>query len=251
MSYVKTPEQLAHIRVSCEIASQVLREVIAAVKPGMTTGDLDALANSLARARGTEPSFTGYLGYPSSLCVSVNDEVVHGLPGDRVLREGDVVGLDYGVKYRGYFSDLARTITVGPPAAAPADAQKLIDVTATALDRGIAQVKPGNHVGDVGRAVQSYVESHGFSVVRDLVGHGVGTAVHEPPAIPNYGRAGSGVQFVPGMVVAIEPMVNVGEAAVRLLDDGWTFKTRDGSLSAHFEDTILVTERGHEVLTRR
>lgn len=248
MSYVKTPEQLAHIRVSCEIASQVLREVMAAVKPGISTADLDALANSLARARGTEPSFTGYLGYPSSICISVNDEVVHGLPGARKLVEGDVVGLDFGVKYRGYFSDLARTITVGP---GTDEARKLIEVTSKSLDLGIAQIKPGATTGDVGHAVQSYVEEQGFSVVRDLVGHGVGTAVHEPPAIPNYGRAGSGTQFVPGMVVAIEPMVNVGKPAVKLLDDGWTFKTKDGSLSAHFEDTVLVTERGHEILTRR
>jgi len=248
MSYVKTPEQLAHIRVSCEIAAQVLREVIAAVKPGISTADLDALANSLARARGTEPSFTGYLGYPSSICISVNDEVVHGLPGARKLVEGDVVGLDFGVKYRGYFSDLARTVTVGP---ASAEARKLIDVTSKSLDLGIAQIKPGATTGDVGHAVQSYVEEQGFSVVRDLVGHGVGTAVHEPPAIPNYGRAGSGTQFVPGMVVAIEPMVNAGKPAVKIMDDGWTFKTRDGSLSAHFEDTVLVTERGHEILTRR
>lgn len=248
MSYVKTPEQLAHIRVSCEIAGQVLREVMAAVKPGISTADLDALANSLARSRGTEPSFTGYLGYPSSICISVNDEVVHGLPGARKLVEGDVVGLDFGVKYRGYFSDLARTVTVGP---ATGEARKLIDVTSKSLDLGIAQIKPGATTGDVGHAVQTYVEEQGFSVVRDLVGHGVGTAVHEPPAIPNYGRAGSGTQFVPGMVVAIEPMVNVGKSAVKLLDDGWTFKTKDGSLSAHFEDTVLVTERGHEILTRR
>lgn len=249
MSYVKTTEQLAHIRVSCEIASQVLREVVAQVRAGMTTEDVDALAASLARARGTEPSFTGYLGYPSAICVSINDEVVHGLPSrQRKLKDGDIVGLDFGVKYRGYFSDLARTITIGTVSD---EARRLIEVTSRALDRGIAQIKPGNHVGDVGHAVQSYVEGEGFSVVRDLVGHGVGTAVHEPPAIPNYGRAGSGVQFVPGMVVAIEPMVNAGAAAVKLLDDGWTFKTRDGSLSAHFEDTILVTERGHEILTRR
>lgn len=248
MSYVKTPEQIAHIRVSCEIASQVLREVIAAVKPGITTKDLDALAASLAKARGTEPSFTGYLDYPAAICVSVNDEVVHGIPGARVLKLGDIVGLDFGVKYRGYFSDLARTVTVGEVSD---DAKRLIDVTSKALDRGIAAIKPGAMTGDVGQAVQSYVEEQGYSVVRDLVGHGVGTAVHEPPAIPNYGKAGSGTQFVPGMVVAIEPMVNIGRAAVRLLDDGWTFKTKDGSLSAHFEDTVLVTERGHEILTRR
>lgn len=248
MSYVKTPEQVAHIRVSCEIASQVLREVVAAVKPGITTQDLDALAASLARARGTEPSFTGYLDYPSALCVSVNDEVVHGLPGSRVLKEGDIVGLDFGVKYRGYFSDLARTVVVGNTSD---EAKHLIDVTSKALDQGIAEIKPGATTGDVGHAVQTFVEEQGYSVVRDLVGHGVGTAVHEPPAIPNYGKKGSGTQFVPGMVVAIEPMVNIGRAAVRLLDDGWTFKTKDGSLSAHFEDTVLVTERGHEILTRR
>jgi methionyl aminopeptidase len=247
MSFIKNSQEIAHIRISCRMASEILQEIIEAAVPGATTTELDRLAEKLTKERGAVPSFKGYLNYPCSSCISINDEVVHGLPSERVIQEGDIIGIDFGVNYRGYFSDVARTIAVG---SVPAPAKKLIEVTKISLDKGIAQVKPGNHVGDIGHAVQSHVEKNGFSIVRDLVGHGVGTDVHEPPAIPNYGAAGKGETLVAGMVIAIEPMVNAGGAAVLLQDDGWTFTTKDGSLSAHFEDTILVTERGHEVLTR-
>lgn len=246
MSYIKTSAQIAHIRVSCQIAAEILQQIIGAAKPGVTSGELDALAEKLCKQHKVLPSFKGYLNYPYSVCISINDQVVHGLPGQRALAEGDIVGIDFGVKYRGYFSDVARTIPVGKVSA---DAKKLIDVTRVSLRKAIEQVKPGRTIGDIGHAVQSYVEKEGMGVVRDLVGHGVGTAVHEPPAIPNHGRAGTGIQLVAGMVIAIEPMVNLGGHGVKLMDDGWTFKTKDGSLSAHFEDTILVTEHGHEVLT--
>ncbi len=246
MSYIKTTSQIAHIRVSCKIASEILQELIAFAKPGVTTRQIDELAEKLCADHKVLPSFKGYLKYPYTTCISVNDEVVHGLPGDRVLAEGDIVGIDFGVKYRGYFSDVARTIPIGKVSA---DASRLIKVTNTSLKKAIEQVKPGRTIGDIGHAVQTYVEEHKMGVVRDLVGHGVGTAVHEPPAIPNYGRPNSGVQLVAGMVIALEPMVNLGSHKVVLMDDGWTFRSKDGSLAAHFEDTILVTERGHEVLT--
>lgn len=246
MSYIKTNTEIQHIRVSCRIASEVLVEVISAAKPGVTTLELDALATQLTKKKGAVPSFTGYQDYQYALCVSINDEVVHGLPSKRKLKDGDIVGLDFGVKYRGFYSDLARTVPIGN---VPTEGHELITVTKQAIARGIAAVKPGNRVGDIGHAVQSFVEPKGYGIVRDLVGHGVGTAVHEPPAIPNYGKKNTGEQLVAGMVLALEPMINIGTHRVDLGDDGWTFKTRDGSLSAHFEDTVLVTERGHEVLT--
>ena len=246
MSYIKTASQIEHIRVSCKIATDILQQVLAAAKAGVTTLELDTLAQKLCAEHKVVPSFKGYLKYPHATCVSVNEEVVHGLPGERVLKDGDVVGIDFGVVYRGYYSDVARTIPIG---SADTDAQKLMQVTQTALRKAVDQVKPGKTVGDIGHAVQTYVEGQDMGVVRDLVGHGVGTAVHEPPAIPNYGKAGTGVQLVPGMVIALEPMVTLGNHKVELMDDGWTFKTKDGSLAAHFEDTIVVTERGHEVLT--
>ncbi|MFO0704467.1 MAG: type I methionyl aminopeptidase [Candidatus Andersenbacteria bacterium] len=246
MSYIKTASQIAHIRVSCQIAAEILQELIDCAKPGVTTLEIDHLAERLTKRHKVVPSFKGYLNYPHATCISVNDEVVHGLPGKRTLKKGDVVGIDFGVRYRGYFSDVARTVAIGTVSA---DAQRLIRVTKTSLKKAIEQVKPGRTIGDIGHAVQTYVEEAGMGVVRDLVGHGVGTAVHEPPAIPNYGSAGDGVQLVPGMVIALEPMVTLGKHPVALKDDGWTFVTKDGSLAAHFEDTILVTERGHEVLT--
>jgi methionyl aminopeptidase len=246
MSYIKTTSQIAHIRVSCQIAAEILQELIAFAKPGVTTLEIDQLAEKLTKEHKVVPSFMGYLNYPHSTCISVNDEVEHGLPGARDLKDGDVVGIDFGVRYRGFFSDVARTIALGTVSA---EAERLIQVTKTSLVKAIDQVKPGRTIGDIGETVQTFVEKENMGVVRDLVGHGVGTAVHEPPAIPNYGSAGSGVQLVPGMVIALEPMVTLGDYAVELSDDGWTYKTKDGSLAAHFEDTILVTERGHEVLT--
>ncbi|MFH0830872.1 MAG: type I methionyl aminopeptidase [Parcubacteria group bacterium] len=246
MSYIKTSAQIAHIKVACRIAAEILKQLVTAVKPGITTLELDRLAEQLCKEYKVQPSFKGYLNYPFSICISINEQVVHGLPGKRELCQGDMVGIDFGTIYRGYFSDIARTVPVGQ---ASKEASRLIDVTRMALRKAIDQVKPGRTIGDIGHAVQSYVEAQGMAVVRDLVGHGVGTAIHEPPAIPNYGRKGSGAQLVAGMVLALEPMVNLGGAEVKLMNNGWTFQTKDHSLSAHFEDTVLVTEHGHEVLT--
>jgi methionyl aminopeptidase len=247
MSYVKTQNEIQHIRVACRIAAEILAQVIAAAKAGVSTAELDALAEKLCQKNKVDPSFKGYLDYPASTCISVNEQIVHGLPGDRTLQKGDIVGVDFGVRYRGYFSDVARTIAIG---SITQQAKELIQSTKQSLELGIAQVRPGNRLGDIGHAIQTYAEKKGYGVVRELVGHGVGTAVHEPPAVPNYGRAKTGETLVPGMVLALEPMLNQGSAGVRLMDDGWTYVTKDGSLSAHFEDTVLVTERGHEVLTR-
>lgn len=246
MSYIKNHTEIEHIRRSCRVAAEIMQEMVAFVKPGIKTIDIDHLAEKLTSKHDVTPSFQGYLNYPSATCISVNNHVVHGLPGEQVLEEGDIVGIDFGVKYRGYFSDLARTVPVGT---VDVKAKQLIEVTKTSLKKAIEQIRPGNRTGDIGHAVQSYVEDQGLNVVRELVGHGVGTAVHEPPSVPNYGKPARGEQLVAGMVLAVEPMVNEKSAGVQLMDDGWTFKTKDEGRSAHFEDTILVTERGHEVLT--
>lgn len=218
----------------------------AAVVPGVTTGELDALAERFIRERGGVPSFKGYHGFPASICASVNDEVVHGIPGARQLKEGDVIAVDMGVTLDGWVSDSARTYAVGPVSPI---AERLIAVTRESLDAGIAACQAGGHVGDIGAAVQRVVEAAGFSVVRSLVGHGVGRSMHEAPQVPNYGRAGSGPALVEGMVIAIEPMVNAGDHDVVQLDDGWTIVSRDGSLAAHWEHTVAVTAAGPRILT--
>jgi methionyl aminopeptidase len=225
----------------------VLEELARAVVPGVSTADLDRLAADATRARGAAPAFLGYHGYPASLCVSVNDEVVHGIPsGRRVLREGDLVGLDFGAVKDGFFGDAARTVPVGVVSAAAAG---LVAAARDALAAGIAAARPGGRVGDIGAAVQALVEARGFSVVREFVGHGIGRRLHEPPHVPNFGRAGTGELLRPGMVLAIEPMVNAGGPEVEVMDDGWTAVTADGGLSAHFEHTVAVTENGPEILT--
>jgi methionyl aminopeptidase len=217
------------------------------VAPGVTTAELDGLARERARAAGAVPAFLGYHGFPAALCISVNDEVVHGIPSEqRVLREGDVVGLDFGVVLDGWYGDSARTVPVGRVSP---EAARLLEVTEGALAHAIEAARPGGRLGDLGAAVQAFVEPRGFSVVRDFVGHGIGRQLHEPPAIPNVGTAGSGPVLRAGMVLAIEPMVNAGGHEVATLDDGWTAVTHDGSLSAHFEHTIAVTEEGPEILT--
>jgi methionyl aminopeptidase len=227
----------------------VLDEVALAAVPGVTTAELDALARARTRERGAEPAFLGYHGFPASLCVSVNDEVVHGIPSaGRVLAEGDVVGLDFGAVLDGWYGDAARTVAVG---AVGAEAARLLAAGEAALSRGIAQARPGGTTGDIGAAVQEYVEARGYSVVRDFVGHGIGRLLHEPPHLPNYGQRGRGEPLRPGMVLAIEPMVNAGRPEVEQLDDGWTAVTADGSLSVHFEDTVAITENGPEILTLR
>jgi methionyl aminopeptidase len=243
---LKSAEEIARIRAASLVVHAVLQEVAAAIAPGVATRDLDALAERATAARGAQPAFKGYHGYPAVICISVNDEVVHGIPSGRVLREGDVVGLDFGVVLDGWYGDSARTVPVGRISP---EATALLDVTREALARAIAAARPEARLGDLGFAVQSYVEPRGFSVVRDFVGHGIGRRLHEPPQIPNYGAPGTGLRLKPGMVLAIEPMVNAGGPGIRFLDDGWTAVTTDGSLSAHFEHTIAVTEAGPEILT--
>jgi len=244
---LRTADEVARIREACQVVREVLDELAAACTAGVTTLELDHLAASGARSRGASPAFLGYHGYPASLCISVNDEVVHGIPSpDRVLAEGDLVGLDFGVVLDGWYGDSARTVLVGKGSAAAA---RLAEACRGALETAIAAARPGGSVGDIGAAVQAFVEPRGFSVVRDFVGHGIGRRLHEPPQVPNVGIPGTGVRLRPGMVLAIEPMVNAGTAEVETLDDGWTAVTADGSLSAHFEHTVAVTEKGPEILS--
>ncbi|HEX9243373.1 MAG TPA: type I methionyl aminopeptidase [Anaeromyxobacter sp.] len=243
---LRTAEDIAGIARACAIVHEVLDALVRAAVPGITTAELDRCAAEAARARGAAPAFLGYHGYPASLCISVNDEVVHGIPSvERRLAEGDVVGLDFGVVAEGWYGDAARTVPVGRVAPAAA---RLLEVGVEALRRAVAAAQPGGTVGDVGAAVQGFVEGQGFSVVRDFVGHGIGRRLHEPPHVPNYGAPGTGERLRPGMVLALEPMVNAGGPEVEQLDDGWTAVTMDGSLSAHFEHTVAVTENGPVVL---
>ncbi len=245
---LRTPDEIARIRDAALIVHDVLAEVAAAARPGVTTGELDRLAASATAARGATPAFLGYHGYPAVLCISVNDEVVHGIPSDRrVLVEGDVVGLDFGVSYRGWFGDAARTVIVGGKGSA--EAHRLVDTTREALERAIATARPDARLGDLGAAVQSFVEAAGYSVVRDFVGHGIGRRLHEPPQVPNFGAPGTGMRLRPGMVLAIEPMVTAGRPSTRTLADGWTVVTADGSRAAHFEHTVAITDDGPSILT--
>jgi methionyl aminopeptidase len=229
-----------------QLVAKILAELRQMVVPGVTTQEIDALAESQVLAAGAEPAFKGYHGYPATVCASVNEQVVHGIPSARRLVEGDVLSIDMGAKLDGFYGDCAVTVPVGRVAP---DAEKLLRVTQEALFRGIGAVKPGARVSDIGAAVQAHVESNGFSVVREFVGHGIGTSLHEEPQIANYGPGGRGPRLSEGMVLAIEPMVNVGEPAVKVLADGWTAVTRDSSLSAHFEHTVAVTGGGCEILT--
>ena len=232
------------------VTALTIERLLDAVKPGISTADLDHLAEKSIRGEGCIPSFKGYRGFPGSICTSLNQEVVHGIPSPRrVLREGDLLSLDVGAVWEGYHGDSAVSVFVG---GAPSDvAEKLVRVTEDALEAGISQIRPGGRLSDVGHAVQQVVEGAGFAVVREYVGHGVGRALHEDPQIPNYGEPGRGPKVKPGLVIAIEPMVNVGDWRTRVLADNWTVVTADGSLSAHFEHTIAITSEGPEVLTAR
>jgi len=232
-------------------AGQVVREVLelvrVQVKPGATTYDLEKAAEARLKELGVKAAFKGYHGYPCVLCTSVNSEVVHGIPSPkRVLQEGDIVSVDFGVVVDGFYGDAAITVPVGEIDASKA---RLLKVTEASLQAGIAAVKPGATLGDVGAAVQGVVEGEGFSVVRDFVGHGIGVQMHEDPQVPNYGQPGKGMKLRPGMVIAIEPMVNIGKPDVMVLDDGWTAVAKDGSMSAHFEHTVAVTDTGARILT--
>ena len=217
-----------------------------AIRPGVTTKQLDTIIRRHIESQGAKPSFLGYGGFPGSACISINDQVIHGIPGPRVIDEGDIVKIDVGAFYKGFHGDSANTFPCGRISA---EAQRLIDVTRESFWKGIAEAKPGNRVGDIGHAVQSYVEENGFSVVRTFVGHGVGKELHEDPEVPNFGNAGRGPRLVPGMCIAVEPMVCQYKYAVKTLKDGWTVKTCDGGLAAHFEHTMAITTAGAEVLT--
>jgi methionyl aminopeptidase len=242
----KTPEDLEAMRPACAVASSVLNEIAAYVRPGVTTRQVDDYAAERIRHYGAVSAFLNYRGYPCQVCISVNEEVVHGLANERVLRFGDIVSLDCGVLYRGFIGDTAKTVAVGGCGVA---AQRLMDVTEQALYEGIAQAVSGKRVTDISRAIQSYVESNGFSIIREYVGHGVGRTLHEEPQVPNFVDARCSEKLRPGMTLAIEPMVAAGRPGTKTLNDGWTVVTVDGSLSAHFEHTVLITEREPEILT--
>ena len=246
MSVQRSWDELQKMHRACTITVETLEALAQAAVPGVTTKDLDRIAHDRIVGAGARPAFLGYRNYPATLCISINEEVVHGIPGPRKLREGDIVGLDLGCIVQGFYGDAARTVGVGrvDPAAA-----QLMKVTQEALRAGIEQCRLRNRLGDIGWAVQSHAESHGYSVVREFVGHGIGTSLHEEPQVPNYGPPGRRERLVAGMALAIEPMVNIGRPEVKVLDDGWTAVTRDGSLSAHFELTVAVTEHGPWVLS--
>jgi methionyl aminopeptidase len=246
MIILKSERDLEAMRPACAVASAVLSEVAAFIQPGVTTRQVDEFAAGRIKHHGAKSAFLGYRKYPCQICISVNDQVVHGLANDRQLRFGDIVSLDVGVIYGGYIGDTARTVAVGGCGVA---AQRLMDVTERALYEAIAQAVPGNRVTDISRTIQNYVEGNGYSVVREFVGHGVGRTMHEEPQVPNFVDPKSNQKLRPGMTLAIEPMVNAGQPGVKILNDGWTVVTQDGSLSAHFEHTVLITESEPEILT--
>ena len=245
---LKNERDMEAMRPACVVASAVLEEVAAFIRPGVTTVEVDNFAGERIKSYGAKSAFLGYRKYPCNVCISVNEQVVHGLANNRRLEFGDIVSLDVGVVYNGFIGDNAKTVAVGGCGVA---AQRLMDVTESALYEGIAKAVPGNRVVDISRAIQKYVESNNFSVVREFVGHGVGRSMHEEPQVPNFVEGKSSPKLRPGMTLAIEPMVNVGRPEVQILKDGWTVVTKDGSLSAHFEHTVLITESDPEILTCR
>ena len=246
MILLKSPEELEIMRQSSRIVAEVREELKKKVKPGVTTLQLDVLAEDLIRAKGAKPAFKGYRGFPRTICTSVNNQVVHGIPGEIVLKDGDVVGIDLGAIWNGFYGDSAVTCGVGNISPA---AERLLKITEQSLYKGIDAAVPGGRLHDIGAAVQLCAESAGYTVVREFVGHGIGQALHEDPQVPNYGTKGTGMILKVGMVLAIEPMINEGKPEVKILSDGWTAVTVDGKLSAHFEHTIAITENGPEILT--
>jgi methionyl aminopeptidase len=246
MIILKSERDLEAMRPACVVAQKVLNEVSEAIQPGMTTREIDQFAADRIKHYGAKSAFLGYRKYPCYICISVNEQIVHGLAGDRRVEFGDIVSLDVGVIYNGFIGDTARTVPVG---GCSVEAQRLMDVTERALYEGIGQALPGKRVVDISRAIQKYVEGNGFSVVREFVGHGVGRSMHEEPQVPNFVDGKSSPRLRPGMTLAIEPMVNAGAADVKVLNDGWTVVTKDGQLSAHFEHTVLITENEPEILT--
>jgi methionyl aminopeptidase len=251
MIMLKTPAEIAVMRKASLIVAEILEELVAAVRPGVTTGELDELAEELTYKKGAKPAFKNYkpgdVVYPKSLCVAINEEIVHGIPSGRKLKSGDIVGLDFGVVYEGFYGDSARTVPVGP---VPESAQRLMRVTREALYKGIEQARAGNRISDIGRAIQEHAERHGYSVVTDFAGHGIGRRLHEDPQVPNYFRPGMpNPRLKEGMALAIEPMVNEGGPDLEILEDGWTAVTADGRLSAHFEHSIAITPEGPLILS--
>ncbi|HUF24245.1 MAG TPA: type I methionyl aminopeptidase [Vicinamibacterales bacterium] len=248
MIVYRSRAEIERMRQANQLVASILAELEAAVEPGVSTADLDVRAERMVRDAGAVPAFKGYRGYPATLCTSVNEQVVHGIPSKRPLGDGDIVSIDIGVKLNGFFGDSAVTVPVGRVGERTS---QLLAVTREALEKAIAEVRVGKRLSDIGHAVQAHVEAHGFSVVREFVGHGIGEELHEDPQVPNYGQPGRGPKLAEGMVLAIEPMVAMGRPDVRVLSDGWTAVTRDGSLAAHFEHTVAVTADGPLVLTRR
>ncbi len=247
MIMLKSKRELEIMRDASRIVHEVLQELKAACRPGVQTAELDHIAETRTRALGAEPAFKGYRGFPGSLCASINEEVVHGIPGKRELVEGDIIGLDFGALYNGYYGDAAITVSIGKVSP---EVETLLQVTEESLYLGIEQMLPGNHLSDISRAIQKHAEGHGFSVVRELGGHGIGQRLHEDPMVLNYVVNGRGIRLKPGLVLAIEPMVNMGTDKVRILSDNWTVVTVDGRPSAHFEHTVAITDQGPEILTR-
>lgn len=248
MVQIKSLSEVEQMRKAGAIVAQILKELQDLVKPGVTTADLDLYAQARTKELGAKPAFKGYQGFPGTLCVSINEEVVHGIPSKkRMLKEGDIIGLDFGVILDGWYGDSAKTYPVGKISP---EATQLLDITEKSLHLGIAEALPGKNLFDIGASIQKYVESFGYSVVREFVGHGIGRNLHEDPQIPNFGVRGRGMVLKPGMVLAIEPMINAGKPEVKILSDGWTAITADKKLSAHFEHTIAITENGNEILTK-
>ncbi|UCD34243.1 MAG: type I methionyl aminopeptidase [Nitrospiraceae bacterium] len=247
MIVLKSDDEIKRMAETCRIVAEVLEGIKAQIVPGVTTGELDKAVESAIRSRGGRPAFKGYRGYPASVCTSVNEQVVHGIPGSVKLRLGDIISLDVGVQYRGFYGDAAITLPVG---AVSTQAVKLLAVSERALEEGLEKCRAGNRLSDISAAIQRCVEAEGFSIVRSFVGHGIGRSLHEEPQIPNFGNPGEGPELVPGMTLAIEPMVNAGNWEVEILADGWTAVTKDRSLSAHFEHTVAVTKNGLNILTK-
>lgn len=247
MIVLKTAREIEQMREAGRIAAGALHAGLAAVKPGISTLEVNRIIHNYITSKGATPSFLGYGGFPAAACISINSQVIHGIPSEKIIiREGDLVKLDVGAFYNGFHGDNAATTTAGQ---ASAEAVRLMEVTKECLARGIAAIRPDGRLGDIASAVQTHAENSGFGVVRQFVGHGIGTQMHESPEVPNYGKAGRGVRLSPGMVIAIEPMINAGTWEVRELKDGWTIVTADGKLSAHFEHTVAITENGPEIMT--
>lgn len=247
MIVLKSPQEIERMRISSQMVAEILAILSAIAEPGITTKELDSIAESESLKRGAKPAFKGYSGYLYSICSSVNNEVIHGLPSSRKLVTGDILSIDFGILYDGFYGDAAITLPIG---IIKDSAQRLVNTTEDSLAIAIDHARPGNRLSDISHAVQKHVESRGYSVVRDFVGHGIGRKLHESPQIPNYGPAGKGILLKPGMVFAIEPMINEGGYQVQVLDDGWTTVTCDGRLSAHFEHTVAITSEGPDVLTK-